>query len=217
MKQLFDHFDKAYGYFYNSLLEILDVRRNDAAEHLLTHLGRANGLTQHCVLLWREYARRGTTMLPADICADNHVNLGLLKNIPLASVDRCVRRCLCEVMYHVRNELDHARALAPMVPTRAWPLLMEAFLPNYYVNFLEKNEFDVSRWLVEKHMISPGLLWFFYKQIGEWTRSKDLNTLVSDVAPVPFVPLWLQRQNKPRKPAQVPEEVMKQATEAAQK
>jgi len=218
MQQLFDHFDKAYGYLYNAQLEILGVRRNDAAEHIMTHIGRANGLTQHCVLLWREYARRGTTMLPADICADNHVNLALLKNISLASVDRPVRRTLAEVMFHVRRELDHVRALAPLVPTKMWPLLLESFLPNHYVNFLEKNDFDVTRWLVESHVMSPGLLWFTYKQMWRWGRTQHIPDLVSDVAPVPIIPGWMQKwQPEPRKPAEVPEDINEAAAKAAQK
>lgn len=217
MKQLFDYFDKSYGYFYNSQLEVLGIRRNDAAEHIMTHIGRANGLTQHCVLLWREYARRGTTMLPADICADNHVNLALLKNIPLATVDRPVRRALAEVMFHVRSEMDHVRALAPLVPTKMWPLLMEAFLPNYYINFLEKNDFDVTRWLVESHVMSPGLLWFTYKQMWRWSREKSIPDLVSDVAPVPLIPGWIQRQKAPRTPTEVPDELNKSAAANAQK
>lgn len=204
VKQLFDHFDRMYGYFYNALLELLEVRKNDVAEHLMSHLGRANGLIQHAVLLWREYSRLNTTLIPADICADNHVNLALLKNLRLATMDRCVRRCLLELTFHARNELDHVRALAPMCPTRAWPLMAEALLPNYYVNFLDRNEYDVTRWFVETMPTSPGFQWFMYKQFWHWHRTQDLTVFARDVAPVPFLPSFMQFGGKSREPLDVP-------------
>eukprot|EP00743_Colponemidia_sp_Colp-15_P022217 GILK01030022.1.p1 GENE.GILK01030022.1~~GILK01030022.1.p1 ORF type:complete len:107 (-),score=5.73 GILK01030022.1:15-314(-) len=53
MKQLFEIFDKSYGYFYNSLLEMMGIK-DDAAEHVMLHIGRAVGLTQHSVMFWKK-------------------------------------------------------------------------------------------------------------------------------------------------------------------
>jgi hypothetical protein len=187
VQQLFDHYDKYHGFFLNAQLDLLGVR-DDVAEHIMTHIGRALGITQHCVLLWKDYARKQTTMLPADLCADNHVNLALLKNIPMASVDRCVRKILYDLMSHVRDEMNHVRELVPACPTAAWPLLLEAFVPNYYVSFLQKNDFDVSRWFSDEQMYSPGFEWFFLKQMHRFRRSGDPNMLVDGHAPVPYLP-----------------------------
>ncbi len=187
VKQAVEHYDKAYGYFFNTQLELLGIR-NDVAEHLMTHVGRALGLTQHCVLLWREYALKGATMLPADVCADNHINLALLKNVRMAKIDRCVRRALLEVLYKAKLEMDHVRNLAPHAPSAMWPLLMECLMPNYYIRFLERNDCDVGRWFSDQQYQSPGFQWFFYKQMFHWMHTKELETLVREEAPIPYLP-----------------------------
>lgn len=74
----------------------------------MLHIGRALGLTLHTVMLWKKYARIGFTMLPADLCADHRVNMALLRNIPLASLDLGVRELLHEVMCIVKNEMKSA-------------------------------------------------------------------------------------------------------------
>lgn len=130
MQRLFDHVDKFYGYFFNSLLEVSNVK-DDTAEHVILHIGRATGLANHCVMFWRKYARIGSTVLPADLCAENHVNLALLKNILRASRDRAVRRLLFDVMCIAKDKVLHARKLAKDVPPTAWPIVMVCLYPNY--------------------------------------------------------------------------------------
>ena len=188
MKQLFDHFDRFHGHFLCMQLELLGVK-SEVAEHIMIHLGRAIGITQHCVMLWRDYARLGQTMLPADLCASNHVNLSLLRNLRLASQDTCVRHVLFEVMNHVRSEMKHVRDLAALYPTAAWPILVEAFYPNYFLTFLEHFEFDVTKRYADQHQYTYGFWWFMNKQLLRWTRTKDVNVLVEQECPA----LWNPR------------------------
>ena len=190
MKQLFDHFDRFHGHFLCMQLECLGVK-SEVAEHIMIHLGRAIGVTQHCVMLWRDYARLGRTMLPADICAQNHVNLSLLRNLRLASTDSCVRRVLYEVMNHVRSEMKHVRELVALYPAAGWPLLIEALYPNYYLNFLEHFEFDVTKRFADQHQYTYGFYWFMNKQLIRWQRTKDVSVLVDDQTPAIYNPmLW---------------------------
>ncbi|RNE99246.1 putative phytoene synthase [Trypanosoma rangeli] len=113
VKQLFDHFDRYYGYFVNALLEVTHVKDEGAAD-VLQHMLRAIGLTQHCVMFWKKYANIGLMMLPTDLCADNHVNIALLKNILLAARDRAVWRLLYDVMCIAKTEMLHTQHLAPV-------------------------------------------------------------------------------------------------------
>ena len=187
IQQLFDYYDRFYGYCFVTLLEILGVRQNDIAEHLAMHMGRAHGLVQHGILLWREYARKGMTLLPADICADNHVNLALLKNIPLAERDRCVRKVLFTVAGHAKAEMDHVRALVAGCPNAAWPVLLESFFSNYYLRFLEAHDFNVGAWFSDQMQYSPGFYWYGTKKMFHWSRKQDLALLVSEEAPNPLL------------------------------
>ena len=185
IKQLFEIFDKSYGYFYNTMLEILGIK-DDGAEHALTHIGRAIGLTQHCVMFWKKYARLGFTMLPADICADNHVNLGLLKNLHLAEKDRYVRRALYDVMSIVKTEMLHAQDIISTCPVEAWPLLMDAFYPNYYLGFLQKHNFNVSKYWADDNIENAGFSWYKWKKVAQWEKHKDTSLLISELAPLPY-------------------------------
>lgn len=199
MKQLFDHFDKFYGYFFNVMLEVLDIK-DDHAEHAMCHIGRAIGLTQHCVMFWKKYARLGFTMLPADMCADHHVNLTLLKNITLASRDRAVRHLLCSVMAVVKEEMMHAQEAVKHCSPKIWPLLTEAFYPNYYLGFLQKNEFNVGAMFADHNIENAGFMWFRLKKRWEWERHQDLQRLVSESAPLPFIGTsWGHRGSQYRK------------------
>lgn len=186
VKQLFDHFDKYYGYFFNSMLEAMNVK-DENAEHLMLHVGRALGLTQHCVLFWKKYAKVGFTMLPADLCADNHVNVGLLKNIGLASRDRAVRRLLYDVMCVVKSEMLHAEKLAQHVPATAWPVVLECMFPNYYLGFLQRHNFNVSAMLADYNIDNPGLMWYRMKKIWQWRRHQSIAELLSESAPLPLL------------------------------
>lgn len=186
VQQLFDHFDKFYGYFFNSLLEVTNVR-DEAAEHLMTHIGRATGLTNHCVMFWKKYARLGFTMLPSDICADNHVNLALLKNIPLASQDRAVRKVLFDVMCIVKDEMMHAHKLAKDVPPKAWPIVMECLYANYYLGFLQRREFNVSAMFADHNIENVGFTWYRLKKRWEWERTQSIERLLSEAAPLPLL------------------------------
>lgn len=186
MQQLFDHFDKFYGYFYNSLLEVTQLQ-DEAAEHALLHIGRANGLTQHCVMFWKKYATLGVTLLPADMCADHCVHLGLLKRLSLASRDRAVRRLLCDVMGVAKTEMLHAEKLAKDIHPKTWPILMECFYPNYYLQFLQKRDFNVSAMFADYNIDNMGFIWFRIKKRLEWQREQSVVKLLSDSAPVPIV------------------------------
>ncbi|AIO02500.1 phytoene synthase, putative [Leishmania panamensis] len=186
VQQLFDHFDKFYGYFFNSLLEVTHVK-DEAAEHLMTHIGRATGLTNHCVMFWKKYARLGFTMLPADLCADNHVNLGLLKNIPLASRDRAVRKVLFDVMCIVKDEMLHAQKVAKDVLPKAWPIVMECFYANYYLGFLQRRDFDVSALFADHNIENAGFVWYRLKKRWEWERYQSIERLVDESAPLPYI------------------------------
>ncbi|KPI85690.1 hypothetical protein ABL78_5270 [Leptomonas seymouri] len=186
VQQLFDHFDKFYGYFFNSLLEVTNVK-DEAAEHLMTHIGRATGLTNHCVMFWKKYARLGFTMLPSDICADNHVNLALLKNIPLASQDRAVRKVLFDVMCIVKDEMMHAQKIAKDVPPKAWPLVMECLYANYYLGFLQRREFNVSAMFADHNIENAGFAWYRLKKRWEWEKYQSIERLLEESAPIPFI------------------------------
>ncbi|KAG5488770.1 hypothetical protein JIQ42_00387 [Leishmania sp. Namibia] len=186
VQQLFDHFDKFYGYFFNSLLEVTHVK-DDATEHLMTHIGRATGLTNHCVMFWKKYARLGFTMLPADLCADNHVNLGLLRNIPLASRDRAVRSLLFDVMCIVKDEMLHARKVAKDVPPKAWPIVMECLYANYYLGFLQRRNFNVSAMFADHNIENAGFAWYRLKKRWEWERYQSIERLVDESAPLPYI------------------------------
>jgi hypothetical protein len=185
MKQLLEHFDKSYGFFYAAQLELMGVR-DENAEHIASHIGRAVGLTQHCVLLWKKYAKLGTTMIPADICADNGVSVGLLRHIHLSSRDSGVRKCLYDVMCQVKAEMEHVRELISLYPTAAWPLLYESFLPNYYLRFLLKHKFDVSKYYTDEMIYSPGLVWYATKKGWKWQRTHRVEDLVAEEAPFPL-------------------------------
>lgn len=186
VKQLFDHFDKFYGYFFNSLLEVTHLQ-DEAAEHALLHIGRANGITNHCVMFWKKYAALGVTMLPADLCADHCVHLGLLKRLSLASRDRAVRRLLCDMMGIAKTEMIHAEKLAKDVNPKTWPLLMECFYPNYYLTFLQKRDFNVSAMFADYNIENVGFTWFRMKKRLEWQRMQSIERLLSDAAPVPLL------------------------------
>ena len=186
VQQLFDHFDKFYGYFFNSLLEVTNVK-DEAAEHAMTHIGRATGLTNHCVMFWKKYARLGFTMLPSDICADNHVNLALLKNIPLASQDRAVRKVLFDVMCIVKDEMMHAQKIAKDVPPKAWPIVMECLYANYYLGFLQRREFNVSAMFADHNIENAGFTWYRLKKRWEWERYQSIERLLDESAPIPFI------------------------------
>lgn len=186
MQQLFDHFDKFYGYFYNSLLEVTQLQ-DEAAEHALLHIGRATGLTQHCVMFWKKYAALGVTLLPADMCADHCVHLGLLKRLSLASRDRAVRRLLCDVMGVAKTEMLHAEKLAKDINPKTWPILMECLYPNYYLHFLQKRDFNVSAMFADYNIENMGFVWFRIKKRLEWQRERSIAKLLSDAAPVPIL------------------------------
>ncbi|CCW69269.1 unnamed protein product [Phytomonas sp. Hart1] len=186
VKQLFDHFDKFYGYFFYSLLEFT-TGKDENAEHLLLHVGRAIGLVQHCVMFWKKYIRLGTTMLPADLCADNHVNLALLKNLPLASRDGGVRKLLYDVLCIARTEMLHAQTLAPSLSPKAWPILMEAWYPNYYLSFLQRRNYNVSAMFADYNIENPGLSWFRVKKRCEWDRYQSVERMLSEAAPLPWL------------------------------
>lgn len=186
VQQLFDHFDKFYGYFFNSLLEVTHVK-DEAAEHIMMHIGRATGLTNHCVMFWKKYARLGFTMLPADLCADNHVNLALLKNIPLASRDRAVRKLLFDVMSIAKDEMLQAEKIAKNVPEKAWPIVMECMYANYYLGFLQRREFNVSAMFADYNIENAGFAWYRLKKRWEWERHQSIKRLVSEPAPIPVI------------------------------
>ncbi|EAN93187.1 putative phytoene synthase [Trypanosoma cruzi] len=190
MKQLFDHFDRYYGYFFNSLLEVTHVK-DSTAEHMLQHIGRAIGLTQHCVMLWKKYANIGFTMLPADLCADNHVNIALLKNISLASRDRAVRKLLYDVMCITKMEMLHAKQLAPSCSPTAWPVVMECVYANYYLGFLQRRDFNVSAMFADHNIENAGFAWYRVKKRWEWERHRSIERLVAEEAPLPFIGISL--------------------------
>lgn len=186
VKQLFDHFDKFYGHFFNSLLEVTGTT-DEHVEHMMIHVGRAIGLTTHCVMFWKKYARIGFTMLPADLCADNHVNLALLKNIPLASKDRAVQKLLYDVMCIAKTEMLYAQKLAPQVSPVAWPIVMECLYPNYYLGFLQRKNFDVSAMYADYNIENVGFLWYRTKKMYEWNRHQSMEKLVAEKAPLPLI------------------------------
>ncbi|KEG12865.1 hypothetical protein DQ04_01371120 [Trypanosoma grayi] len=186
VKQLFDHFDRYYGYFFNSLLEVTHVK-DENAEHMMQHIGRAIGLTQHCVMFWKKYARIGFTMLPADLCADNHVNIALLKSISLASRDRAVRKLLYDVMCIVKTEMLHAQQLAPHCPPTAWPIAMECTYANYYLGFLQRCDFNVSAMFADHNIENAGFAWYRVKKRWEWEKHQSIERLVAEEAPLPLI------------------------------
>lgn len=186
VQQLFDHFDKFYGYFFNTLLEITDLK-DEAAEHALLHIGRAYGLTTHSVMFWKKYATLGVTLLPADLCADHCVHLGLLKRISLASRDRAVRRLLCDVMAIAKYEMLQAEKLAKDIHPKTWPILMECFYPNYYLTFLQKRDFNVSAMFADYNIENLGLVWYRVKKRMEWQRTQSIEKLLCDEAPLPII------------------------------
>lgn len=195
MQQLFDHFDRFHGHFLCMQLELLGVK-SEVAEHIMIHLGRAIGITQHCVMLWRDYARLGRTLLPADMCAQNHVNLSLLRNIRLATTDTCVRRVLLEVMNQVRAEMLHVKQLVPLYPTAAWPLLIEAVYPAFYLSFLERHEFDITKRFADQNHFTYGFYWHMQKAMLRWTRTKDLSVFVESDMPAIYSPnMWSTASN----------------------
>eukprot|EP00744_Colponema_vietnamica_P015897 GILI01022298.1.p1 GENE.GILI01022298.1~~GILI01022298.1.p1 ORF type:complete len:528 (-),score=74.69 GILI01022298.1:34-1551(-) len=196
MKQLFEIFDKSYGYFYNSLLEMMGIK-DDAAEHVMLHIGRAVGLTQHSVMFWKKYARLGFTMIPADVCADNHINIGLLKNLHLAEKDRYVRRALYDVMSVVKTEMLHAQDIISTCPVEAWPLIMDSFYPNYYLGFLQKHNFNVSAMWADENIENAGFSWYKYKKVAQWERNRDIGLLIAEKAPIPYLGFsLLQKESK---------------------
>ncbi|CCW61147.1 unnamed protein product [Phytomonas sp. EM1] len=186
VKQLFDHFDKFYGYFFFSLMEVIGVK-DEHAEHLMQHVGRAIGLVLHCVMLWKRYVRLGVTMLPADLCADNHVNLALLKNLPLASRDGGVRKLLYDVLCIAKTEMLSAQKLASAVPPKVWPIVMECLYPNYYLGYLQRKNFNVSAMFADYNIENPGFVWFRLKKRWEWERYQSMERLLDEAAPLPWI------------------------------
>ena len=198
MKQLLDLFDKSYGWFFTTQLELLGVR-DEHAEHVVTHIGRAVGLT-NAVLLWRKHAELGVTLLPADKCADNHVNLGLLQHLRISEKDQGVRNTLYDVMCQVKAEMNHVRDLMPLYPPEGWPILLEALAPNYYCDFLQRHNFDVTKYWTDDHIYGPGFFWYRYKKLKRWERSHQCGELVAEEAPYKGVgDLWHMVFSKRRK------------------
>lgn len=194
MEQVLALFDRMYGDFLSTQLELFSAL-TPSSRQLLQHVGRASGVIQHCALLWKKYAAKNMSMLPANVCADNQVNLQLLRNLTLASRDKCVRRTLYDVLCYAQTEMDEARKLVEGFPMKAWPLLSEALLPNYYLHFLMKHSFDVSARSAEDHVFSPGFYWFCFKKMHMWRKHQDLRELLAVDAPLPYLSLryWTGR------------------------
>ncbi len=185
MKQLCEYFDKFYGYFFNTLLEVIGVK-NDVTEHIMMHVGRAIGITMHCVMFWKKYAALNMTMLPADLCADRYISLSLLRKTGLASRDKTLRTVLEELMSVVKTEMIHAHELASKAPVEAYPVIWECMYPNYHLGFLQRFDFNVSAMMGDHNIENPMYWWYCYKKQHQWIRKKSIADLLSEPAPLPF-------------------------------
>ena len=185
MKQLMDYFDKFYGYYFNTLLELVGVK-DEHAEHMMMHVGRAVGITLHCVMFWKKYAALSTTMLPADLCADRSISVALLRNTALASRDIHLRNALNEMMSVAKTEMIHAEELAKKCPVEAYPVAFECLYPNFYLGFLQKNNFNVSSYFADQNIENPAYWWYCYKKQHQWIRNHSIPLLLAEAAPLPF-------------------------------
>jgi hypothetical protein len=184
-KVLCEHFDKSYGCFYNSLLEVIGVKSDDA-QHMMMHLGRAYGITMHCVMFWKKYAALNVTMLPADICADRYISMSLLRKTALANQDKALRSALEELMSIVKTEMIHAHDLHDKVPIQAYPVVWECIYPNYHLGFLQRFDFDINAMYGDHNLENPFYHWYAYKKIHQWRRKQSLGELLSEHAPLPY-------------------------------
>ena len=138
-------------------------------------------------MFWKKYAKLGFTLLPADLCADNHVNLPLLKNISLASRDRAVRRLLYDVMCLAKSEMLHAQQHVKLCNPKCWPILAECFYPNYYLGFLQRRDFNVSALLADHNIENAGFMWYRLKKRWEWERYQSVERMLAEEAPLPYI------------------------------
>eukprot|EP00760_Papus_ankaliazontas_P015151 PhM_4_TR16374/c0_g1_i2/m.77388/K18163/NDUFAF6; NADH dehydrogenase [ubiquinone] 1 alpha subcomplex assembly factor 6 len=182
VRQLADYYEKAYSNFFHMMLEMLGIRGDTVAEHVASHIGKAVGITQQSVLLWRHYARKGICMLPADVCSEYNVNYSLVCNLALSTHDSGVKRVLFDLMGTVREELKQAREMIHDFPAAGWPILMETLLPNYYIQFLLKHDFDVTKWFSEDFIYTPGFYWYAMKKMSAWSRNHDFVALLEEDA-----------------------------------
>jgi len=195
LKNLIEYYDKFYGYFYYSQLEMLGVK-NDHAEHMAMHIGRAVGITLHSVMLWKRYAELDFTMLPADLCAEYMVNLALLKKPNLAGRDPRVRMLLEHMLSVAKAEMVRAEKISHLCPIEAWPIIFECTYPNYHFGYLQGNRYNVSARFADNNIENAGYVWYVLKKQWQWGYYQSIPRLVAEKAPLPYLGVTLQRTCK---------------------
>eukprot|EP00658_Telonema_sp_P-2_P059493 TRINITY_DN48454_c0_g1_i1.p1 TRINITY_DN48454_c0_g1~~TRINITY_DN48454_c0_g1_i1.p1 ORF type:complete len:155 (-),score=29.32 TRINITY_DN48454_c0_g1_i1:29-493(-) len=113
-------------------------------------------------------------------------NRGRRKKRQRAEKDRYVRRESDDIMSIVKTEMLHAQDIISTCPVEAWPLLMDAFYPNYYLGFLQKHNFNVSKFWADDNIENAGFSWYKWKKVVQWEKHKDTSLLISELAPIPY-------------------------------
>jgi hypothetical protein len=90
----------------------------------------------------------------------------------------------------------HVKELASGCDPKAWPIVMEAIYPNFFIGFLTRWNMDVSALLADENYQNPFLYWYGWKKMVEWRRYQSLERLVSEFAPIPYTN-WSFRKETP--------------------
>lgn len=128
----------AHGSALTLALDACGVRNADA-DHAVSHLGKAIGLSA----LLRgtvAHAKQRRCYLPSDACARHGVST---ESVYRMEPSEGVRNVAHEVASAAKGHLDSARAMASRVPDDAKPFLLQAVPVGRYLDALEARDFDV--------------------------------------------------------------------------
>jgi NADH dehydrogenase [ubiquinone] 1 alpha subcomplex assembly factor 6 len=128
----------AHGSALTLALDACGIRNADA-DHAVSHLGQAIGLSA----LLRgtvAHAKQRRCYLPSDACARHGVST---ESVYRMEPSEGVRNVAHEVASAAKGHLDSARAMASRIPDEAKPFLLQAVPVGRYLDALEARDFDV--------------------------------------------------------------------------
>eukprot|EP00043_Microstomoeca_roanoka_P028317 m.17571 g.17571 ORF g.17571 m.17571 type:complete len:296 (+) comp8317_c0_seq2:115-1002(+) len=146
---------------YYLTLECMNIR-NQHADHVASHLGRAEGLVT--LLRGIPYlAAQGKVRLPLDVCA-NHgvVQQELVRGKTTPALQDAAHVIASEAVLHMNT----ARGMMKDVPSAARPCFLPAVCLNNYLNDLLKVDFDVFHPSLQtpKGLLPLRLLWAKFRR-----------------------------------------------------